>query len=161
MNVIIFGAGASYGSDPNNNTPPLGKNLFDALEIFDPITWGSLNSTWKEKFREDFEPAMKELIDLGLFAAPFQWAMAEYFFTQFKAYESNYCINILKAIDPKLKECTLASLNYDLLIQQSVPIKTISILHSHIEIKLDNLLIIYIMIYTLQDTVKLCERRGG
>jgi len=31
----------------------------------------------------------------------------------------------------------------------------------HIEIKLDNLLRIYIMIYTLQDTVKLYERRGG
>ncbi len=28
-------------------------------------------------------------------------------------------------------------------------------------IKLDNLLKIYIMIYTLQDTVKLYERRGG
>lgn len=43
----------------------------------------------------------------------------------------------------------------------AVPIKTVSILHSHIEIKLDNLLRIYIMIYTLQDTVKLYERRGG
>ena len=31
----------------------------------------------------------------------------------------------------------------------------------HIEIKIDNLLRIYIVIYTLQDTVKLYERRGG
>lgn len=122
MNLIIFGAGASYGSDPDHNTPPLGKNLLEALEMFDPLTWGSLSSVWKGKFREEFESAMKEFIDSGLFAAPLQWAMAEYFFTQFKAHENNYYVHIFKAIYPQLQKFTLASLNYDLLILQSASI---------------------------------------
>lgn len=127
MNLIIFGAGASYGSDPRNSTPPLGKNLFDELEIFDLLTWGSLDPLWKERFREDFEPAMKEFIDSGRFAAPLQWAMAEYFFTQFEAHEENYYVKILKKIHPKLQEFTLASLNYDLLLVQSASIENIVI----------------------------------
>lgn len=127
MNLIIFGAGASFGSDDNNPTPPLGDNLFDELEKFDGQHWGNLNVDWKRRFREDFESAMQAYIKSGNFAAPLQWSMAEYFFTQFHAYESNVYVKILKLIQDNLQNFTLATLNYDLLFQHAAALAGVNI----------------------------------
>lgn len=52
--LILFGAGASYGSK-NRDVPPLGDELFLALQQFNPDGWGSLSPSLAGKFRGDFE----------------------------------------------------------------------------------------------------------
>jgi hypothetical protein len=56
-NIILFGAGASYGSD-NSGIPPLGNNLFSELARFNPPGWGSLSIEYKNTFNDDFEQGM-------------------------------------------------------------------------------------------------------
>jgi hypothetical protein len=60
-NLILFGAGASFGSDDPSLVPPLGQNLFDALCKFNPRGWGAVEMESARQFRTDFEKAMKEL----------------------------------------------------------------------------------------------------
>jgi hypothetical protein len=38
--LIIYGAGASFGSD-TTDIPPLGPNLYEALARFNPGGWGA------------------------------------------------------------------------------------------------------------------------
>lgn len=59
-NVILFGAGASYGSD-NSGIPPLGNNLFSELARFNPHGWGALPSEFRKVFNNDFEQGMLTL----------------------------------------------------------------------------------------------------
>jgi hypothetical protein len=56
--LMLFGAGASYGSD-TQGTPPLGSGLFDALQIFSRETWGQVSAGEAEVFTRDFEQGMK------------------------------------------------------------------------------------------------------
>ena len=60
--LILFGAGASYGSD-SLGMPPLGADLFDELQRFNPPGWGSLPSNMSNVFRNDFEEGMKKYIE--------------------------------------------------------------------------------------------------
>ena len=59
MNLIIFGAGASYGSDVCY-VPPLGNKLFNALTAFDPNGWGKLPQKYQELLQNDFEQECKD-----------------------------------------------------------------------------------------------------
>jgi len=56
-NIILFGAGASYGSD-NIGTPPLVNNLFNELTKFNPQGWGRLSNNYSFDFQNDFEQGM-------------------------------------------------------------------------------------------------------
>ena len=47
--LIIFGAGASYGSDTGGLIPPLGAQLFDELARYNPNGWGSILLRIKSK----------------------------------------------------------------------------------------------------------------
>jgi len=75
--VLLLGAGASYGSDAGN-TPPLGAELFDELQRFNPEAWGTITGDLADHFRRDFEEAMKTVAPHNI--APLQRAMAAYFF---------------------------------------------------------------------------------
>lgn len=80
MNLIIFGAGASYGSD-TLNVPPLGNNLFDSLSKFSPTTWGALPIEYEVALKADFEQGIKKIsTERSVILAPLQRAMALYFF---------------------------------------------------------------------------------
>jgi hypothetical protein len=118
MNLIFFGAGASYGSD-GVGTPPLSSHLFPRLAAFDRSGWGSLIAPWSDKFLQDFEQAMSDYINRGLFAAPLQWAMAEYFFKQFPISPSNLYIKLLSDITLHMPDFCLATINYDTLLFQA------------------------------------------
>ena len=62
MKLILFGAGASYGSD-TTGTPPLGDQLFEALRASNPDGWGALPSGMAHQFRDDFEAGMTAVAD--------------------------------------------------------------------------------------------------
>ena len=62
MNLFLFGAGASHGSDIVD-TPPLGTNLFNALKRPDPNGWGKMPQPIGDIFIKDFEVGMKRLSD--------------------------------------------------------------------------------------------------
>ncbi|NDL65897.1 hypothetical protein [Acerihabitans arboris] len=60
---ILFGAGASHGSEPNLGiTPPLGKKLFENL-LFENGLATTLPDNLKEIFVQDFEQGMLEFIE--------------------------------------------------------------------------------------------------
>ena len=118
MNIVFFGAGASYGSS-NASTPPLGPDLFPALQRHDPSSWGRLATPWPAEFSVDFEKAMATFIAVGLFAAPLQWAMADFFFKKFPIDETNLYIRLLQDIAHSQQDVALVTINYDTLLFQA------------------------------------------
>ena len=56
--MIFFGAGASFGSEFINKTPPIGEDLFEALAIYDKNGWGSIPNELVKDFIPDFESGM-------------------------------------------------------------------------------------------------------
>lgn len=119
-NVIIFGAGASYGSDNEGITPPLGANLFNELTRFNPDGWGKIDSTTADKFRIDFEAAMADLArQLPHALPPLQRAMAAFFFN-FKPQPTNLYRSIAKAFNKRKWEGAFISINYERLLELSL-----------------------------------------
>lgn len=117
--LIIFGAGASFGSD-TTGTPPLGGNLFEALVSFNPSGWGKVCSEQVELFREDFEEGMKNLSLKNPHAMPpLQRAMAAYFFN-FIPTRSNLYIKFVEKIKNQNLEGAMATLNYERLLELSL-----------------------------------------
>ena len=54
-NLILFGAGASFGSDIQG-TPPLGsQGLFIALTKSDPDGWGMISGDLSKLFQNNFD----------------------------------------------------------------------------------------------------------
>lgn len=114
--VFLFGAGASYGSD-TQGTPPLGEALFDALRLFNPDAWGTINGDLAGKFRADFENAMKLINPHTL--APLQRAMAAYFF-QFTPGPANLYLKLANKIKHSGWTGAVCTLNYERLFELSL-----------------------------------------
>lgn len=61
--LVLFGAGASYGSSGIVPcSPPLGKELFPVLRRAFPASWGSFSEELEIAFREHFEIGMIALL---------------------------------------------------------------------------------------------------
>lgn len=117
--AFLFGAGASYGSD-STGTPPLGDDLFDALQAFNPDGWGALSPDLAGAFHGDFEAGMRHLSDLQSHAMPpLQRAMAAYFFN-FLPRSSNLYVAIANRIRQGHWDGALATLNYDRFLELSL-----------------------------------------
>jgi hypothetical protein len=117
MNLIVFGAGASYGSD-TSNVPPLGNNLFDALVEFDPENWSRLPREIQELLRRDFEQGMQKLyIEHSTWLPPLQRSMARFFFN-FVPKPNNLYVRIAKLIKQSCwnLEGALVTFNYERLL---------------------------------------------
>jgi hypothetical protein len=116
MNLIIFGAGASYGSD-TCNIPPLGANLFNALN-----TWGSLPYEYKVALQNDFEQGIQKISqERSVLLAPLQRSMALFFF--------NFGIrtnNLYNVIAERIKKTgwnlrgSLVTLNYEKMLPMAL-----------------------------------------
>jgi len=126
MITILFGAGASYGSDITG-TPPLGNDLFDSLRVFAPESWGLISGELTKTFRTNFEDGMVDLVQRSQFAAPLQWDMAEYFFKCFAISKTNHYIHLLNMLKIKSDEIILSTLNYDTLLFQAATYLNINI----------------------------------
>lgn len=121
MYVVLFGAGASYGSD-NSNVPSLGNNLMDALAQFAPNSWGALPQKYKDQCKKDFEQGVLLLSQEQPFMLPrLQRAMAAYFFKFALGVNSLYLkfANRIKRSNWNLKG-HLVTLNYERLLTHSL-----------------------------------------
>ena len=117
--VLIFGAGASYGSC-NERLPPLTKDLINELIEFDPTGWGYIPSEYQKLFYEDFEKGFfqftKKFPDtLG----PLQRAMACYFFT-FTPNQTNLFMELARRIRERNWQNPVVTLNYDRFLESSL-----------------------------------------
>jgi len=119
-NVILFGAGASFGSE--SNMPPLGSRLFTELVSFDSNYWGNVPNKYKAIFDLDFEEGMNRLFQDKPHIVPDLQRAKAIFFTRFKPTESNLYFKLAKRLLHTPKQLTFATLNYDLLLQFSFKI---------------------------------------
>jgi hypothetical protein len=118
-NIILFGAGASFGSK-NHNVPPLGDDLFYALQSFNSTGWGGLPASVAEVFHGDFEKGMASLSKTKPHAMPvLQRAMAAFFFTYIPTEN-----NLYHLLAKRIKACdwqgSIVSLNYERLLELSL-----------------------------------------
>lgn len=118
-NIILFGAGASYGSD-NIGTPPLVNNLFNELTKFNPQGWGRLSNNYSFDFQNDFEQGMIKIAnerphDISIL----QRVMAAYFFN-FQPRNTNLYYRLATRIKNSTWNGALATLNYERLLEISL-----------------------------------------
>ncbi len=119
MNLFLFGAGASYGSEPAGG-PPTGARLFEALRQFNPNGWGQLPAEMADLFRDDFERGMARLAETNSHAMPIlQRAMAHFFFN-FIPKTSNLYVQLARRIRQNHWEGAIATLNYERLLELSL-----------------------------------------
>lgn len=122
MNVIFFGAGASYGAggiSPRN--PPLGNELYQLIKTVQPEFWDKLgvDSETQTTLNEDFESGMDILYSKN--PRPIQQVMravAE-LLLQFRIRSTECCYSRLLQDLPALP-ITFATLNYDCLFETAI-----------------------------------------
>lgn len=118
QNLIVFGAGASFGSE-KSNMPPQGNKLYDELASFNPQGWGSLPQNLVTILKQDFEKGMKDLVDNhSNLLTQSQCVMADYFFT-FSASSSNLYVKLAERILNNGWKGVLVTLNYERLLELS------------------------------------------
>ncbi|MBA7493009.1 hypothetical protein ES702_03564 [subsurface metagenome] len=118
-NIILFGAGASYGSD-KTGIPPLGSDLFDALVSFNKRGWGKIPLDLADNFRRDFEGGMKILSKYHPhWMPPLQRAMSAYFFN-FIPQPSNLYRKLAQRIVRSNWNGILSTINYERLLELSL-----------------------------------------
>ena len=114
-NLILFGAGASAGSEPTG-TPPLGVALFDSLARFNPPGWGAIPIDLARVFREDFERGTQRLsAELPNSLPPLQRAMAAYFYN-FAPTAASLYFRMGHALRANRWQGAIATLNYERLL---------------------------------------------
>jgi hypothetical protein len=115
-NLVLFGAGASYGSDWSG-TPPLGCDLFDELCRFNSTGWGTLPDELVVIFRKDFEEGMSKVSDFNPHRMPIlQRAMAAYFFN-YKPTTNSLYLRLAERLAKRSWNGAFTSLNYERLFE--------------------------------------------
>lgn len=113
--VFLFGAGASHGSlDCTPACPPLGNSLFDELQGFGaPLIQGELANL----FRKNFEQGMAEFWKTRNGDIPSFLRQMSLYFLMFRPGNNNLFLHLGKAMQRSVHKITLATTNYDLLIE--------------------------------------------
>lgn len=141
--VILFGAGASYGSlSAIPKCPPLGADLFQELRIVYPDTWGKLPRILNRKFISNFEEGMSLLTNLKPYSENIVYYMKELgkYFAQYDIDDdSNLYYKFLNNLDSPEKY-VYSSLNYELLFEAAVKRANLNL--SYEEAKLNELLLL-------------------
>jgi hypothetical protein len=130
MNLMLLGAGASYGSS-SCHVPPMGAGLFKELQRFDPPGWGALPVSIAMQFELDFEQGMRELALSRSHDMPIlQRVMAAYFFNFLPTHDSLY-LRLAERVKRSDWKGAIATLNYERLLE-------ISLLHVGIQPVVDS-----------------------
>jgi hypothetical protein len=122
VELILLGAGASYGAEPAQELkPPLGKDLYPALaEKFS--SWQNLPEDAREVFHEtgDFEQGMGYLdntLDRKIMSRLMR-DMARYFLSMSVTHNNSY-LKLAKAMVRRPLRYIAATMNYDMLLEGS------------------------------------------
>jgi hypothetical protein len=117
---LIFGAGASFGSGGcYPSPPPLGNDLFNELEGLHGA-FAKLDNSSKSAFKVDgFEAGMATIADNSRVINPLQKELASYL-SKFTIKPDNAYVRLFNKLGNCLKQLNIATLNYDLLIEQSI-----------------------------------------
>jgi len=128
-NLIIFGAGASFGAGkagfgwdehPIEKVPALGADLFSDLQVFNPDGWGRLPEEFSKMFHEDFEKGIIEYSAKFPHALPpLQRAMAAYFFN-FRTSTDSLYVRLGQHIQNSQWDGAIITLSYERLLEQSL-----------------------------------------
>lgn len=119
MNLMLLGAGASYGSSVHR-VPPIGAGLFKELQKFNPPGWGALPTSIASQFVADFEQGMCELASSRPHDMPIlQRAMAAYFFNFSPSNDSLY-LRLAERIKRSDWKGAITTLNYERLLEISL-----------------------------------------
>lgn len=120
MITLIFGAGASFGSGPCAPfNPPLGMHLFEKLEARGGA-FSRLDAGVKSIFRnQSFESGMSAIADTNTAINPLQKEIAIYL-SQFMPLSENAYVRLFKKLKSSIKNLSVATLNYDLLIEHAL-----------------------------------------
>jgi len=121
MNLIFFGAGASYGSDYARNAklPPLGKYLFKALKKYSSA-WKKIDNEYHQLFEQNFELGMFELIKNNKDDIFLQKDLAKFFF-QFSPRKVNLYNKLARKIaSANSWNGAFITLNYERLLELSL-----------------------------------------
>lgn len=119
MISILFGAGASYGSEhPGIEVPPLGNNLFHELDNIGGY-FNNLSDELKNNFSiHGFESAMLEIPNNSSILNPLQNELSLYLSRFTPSANSAYARLFSQISD--INKLQLITLNYDLLIEKSL-----------------------------------------
>ena len=118
-NMIIFGAGASHGSDIFN-VPPLASGLIEELISFQPHTWGKIQPSLISLLKQDFEKGMIKLSQENPHSiATLHRSMAEFFF-RYAPGPDNLYRKLARRIRQYGWSGVLTSFNYERLLEQSL-----------------------------------------
>jgi hypothetical protein len=126
MRVILFGAGASYGSgavDPE--PPPLGDRLFELLARTFPRSWGALPRADQARFHESFEIGMGALLATGSHAVPLMMQEFAVLFSRYQPGPGNAYSVLIESLEKagKLADTSFASLNYECLLEWALMLR--------------------------------------
>lgn len=124
MKVVLFGAGASYGSGQvEPRVPPLGNELFEVLCRLYPISWGQIPEKFKTLFNNNFEEGMAEVIDKGYATVGNLMQSMGIFFSYFHLTEDcdNLYIDFLEQLKSKgiCEDVLISTINYECLIEKA------------------------------------------
>lgn len=116
--LVLFGAGASHGSEPEarNKTPPLGKYLFPELCKLGGIS-SMLPADIKECFYRDFEEGMAVFNErMNIELQPFHRELSSYL-ADFTPSLNSYYVEMLKLLHGR--NVVFSSLNYDMMLEEA------------------------------------------
>lgn len=155
--LILFGAGASYGSESAiPKCPPLGAELFQELRMAYPGTWGKLPPVFNRKFNSNFEEGMSLLTNLRPYSENVVYYMKELgkYFAQYDIDDdSNLYYKFLNELDSPEKY-VYSSLNYELLFEAAVKRANLNL--SYEETKFNELLLL-----KLHGSISFLHSRGA
>ena len=131
-NIVLFGAGASYGSTHiQPESPPLGGNLFEKLAKLYPATWGALPPEYIKEFENNFESGMLKVMESGNhWISPLMQAMT-LFFSSFTPDSSG--LDLYSQLITKLKttggtiNTLFSTLNYECVLELAASQQGVSV----------------------------------
>ena len=130
-NIILFGAGASFGSnDVIPYAPPLGGQLYNELRSRFRGTWGSLPSGLDQLFSNSFEDGMKSIWDSNNLSQNIAILMKNmgYYFSEFHIRKptNNLYFHFIKELNDVIQNILFSTLNYDLLFELAANLNGLS-----------------------------------